>query len=60
MPSKTIIPPKHSIIINRETSIFHEKPNLNNIFLLIQPYRGYYKKNSKHKEGNYTQENIRN
>jgi hypothetical protein len=32
------------------------KPNLNNIFLLIQPYRGKL----QHKKGNYTQENTRN
>jgi hypothetical protein len=33
------------------------KPNLNNIFLLIQPYRGYWKENSNTRR--ITQEKAR-
>jgi hypothetical protein len=32
---------KLSITIGEETKIVHDKPNLNNIFLWIQPYGGY-------------------
>jgi hypothetical protein len=34
-------PAKLSVTIDGETKIFHDKPNLKNIYLLIQFYRGY-------------------
>jgi hypothetical protein len=37
--SRLLYPAKLSIIIDGETKIFHDKPNLNNIFLPIHPYR---------------------
>jgi hypothetical protein len=47
MQAQASIPCKFSIILDGETKISHEKkPNLNNIYLPIQPYRGFQKENS--------------
>jgi hypothetical protein len=40
------MPRKISITIDEKTRYSMTKPNLNNIFLLIQPYIGYKKENS--------------
>ena len=49
IPAQNTIPSKTLINIDGKQRYFITKPNLNNIFLLIQPYRGFNKESKGQK-----------